>query len=196
MVARCAQSIPRPFDAQRPYPPRCRRVLSGRAQASQPSGLRLSRTSNLPHRAVQTVRPFVTASTPLLWPRLTSATTSTRLSTRLARRHRSRPLRVRRVTFLPHTRRIYAGTVRMTLGFESLRPLAHHADASYAIRIPRAGNLPSTSFRSRVAPDTLAVRLGVPVIRASIGTCTRQVTSRFAFAHRLSASGHDAARHA
>jgi len=89
------------------------------------------------------------------------------------------------VTFLPQTRRIYTGTVRMTLGFESIGPLAHRADASYAIRVPRAGSLPSASFRFRVAPDTLAVRLGVPVIKASIGTFTRQVNSRFAFASRL-----------
>jgi len=33
--------------------------------------------------------------------------------------------RVRRVTFVPYTRRIYVGWVRMTSGFESLCPLAH-----------------------------------------------------------------------
>jgi hypothetical protein len=33
--------------------------------------------------------------------------------------------------------------------------------------------------------DTLAVRLGVPVIKASTGTSTRQVNSRVAFANRL-----------
>jgi len=89
------------------------------------------------------------------------------------------------VTFLPRTRRIYADSVRMTSGFGSMRPLAHHVDASYAICVPRVGSLPSASFRFRVAPDTLAVRLGVPVIKASTGTSTRQVNSRFAFAHRL-----------
>ena len=73
----------------------------------------------------------------------------------------------------------------MTLGFESLCPLAHRGDASYAVRVPRAGSLPSASFRFRLAADTLAVWLGVPVIKASTGTCTRPVNSRFAFAPRL-----------
>ena len=41
-----------------------------------------------------------------------------------------RPLRVRRVTFLPYTRRIYAAAVRMTSGFEAFGPLAHRDDAS------------------------------------------------------------------
>ena len=107
------------------------------------------------------------------------------------------PLRVRRVTFLPHTRRIYADSIRMTSGFESIGPLAHRADASYAIRVPRAGSLPSASFGFDLATDTLAVRLGVPVIKASTGTSTgtstRPVTSRLAFAPRFAASGHDAA---
>jgi len=89
------------------------------------------------------------------------------------------------VTFLPPTRRIYAASVRMTSGFRSMRPLAHRDVASYAIRVPRARSLPSASFRFRLAADTLTVRLGVPVIKASTGTSTRQVNSRLAFAHRL-----------
>ena len=76
----------------------------------------------------------------------------------------------------------------MTLGFESYGPLAQQATASYAIRVPRTGSLPAASFRFWVAPDTLAVRLEVPVIKASIGTCTRQVTSWIAFAYQLKAS--------
>jgi hypothetical protein len=84
----------------------------------------------------------------------------------------------------------------MTSGFESIGPLAHRDDASYVVRVPRAGSLPAASFGFRLATDTLAVRLGVPVIRASTGTFTRPVTSRFAFATRFAASGHDAARHA
>lgn len=90
------------------------------------------------------------------------------------------------MTFLPPIRRIYAKSVRMTLGFGSFGPLAHRLDASYAIPVRRIGSLPAASFRFRVAPDTLAVRLGVPVIKASTGTLTRQVTSRLAFAPRLS----------
>lgn len=37
--------MPCPFDAQRPYSRRCRRLPSGAARASRPSGLRLLRTS-------------------------------------------------------------------------------------------------------------------------------------------------------
>ena len=45
---------------------------------------------------------------------------------------------------------------------------------------------PAASVRFAVAHDTLAVRLEVPVIKASIGTLTRLVTIRFAFATRIS----------
>jgi hypothetical protein len=103
-------------------------------------------------------------------------------------RQDDRSLRVRRVTFLPDTRRIYAAAVRMTLGFESIGPLAHRCDASYAIHVLRARSLPAASFGLRLAADALAFRLGVPVIKVSIGTYTRPVTSRFAFAPRLTAS--------
>ena len=101
-------------------------------------------------------------------------------------KHRDRSLRVRRVTFLPYTRRIYAAPIRMSLDFESSGPLVHADSASYAIRVPRAGSLHTASFRFAVARDTLAVPLEVPDIKASIGTCTRQVTSCFAFASQLS----------
>ncbi|HDH03883.1 MAG TPA: hypothetical protein ENH15_06535 [Actinobacteria bacterium] len=72
------------------------------------------------------------------------------------------------------------------MGFESIGPLAHQDDASYAVRVPRAGSLPAASFRFHVAADTLAVQLGVPAIKASTGTFTRQVTSWVAFADQLS----------
>ena len=58
-----------------------------------------------------------------------------------------RSLRVRRVTFLPHIRRIYDSSLRMTLGFESFGPLAQQAAASYTVRVPRTGSLPTASFR-------------------------------------------------
>ena len=48
---------------------------------------------------------------------------------------------------------------------------------------PRVGILPTASFKFTVAHDTLAVRLEVPEIRASIGKFTQQ----FAFAHQLKA---------
>jgi len=210
--------MPCPFDARTAYPRRFRHLLWTVAPASQPSVCVCCRTSNAPRRTIQTVRPFIVSLRPcdprlflpfrvsvsikraacprLLWPRRTSAVPSARLTTVLARRQDGRSLRVRRVTFLPHTRCIYAGSVRMTLGFGSMRPLAHRVVASYAVRIPRAGSLPSTSFRFHLAVDTLAVRLGVPVIKASAGTFTRQVKFPVRFRSPVTASGHDAARHA
>ena len=100
-------------------------------------------------------------------------------------KHPDRSLRVRHVTFLSHTRRIYATAIRMSLDFESIGPLVL-AITPNAIRVPRAGSLPTASFRFAVARDTLAVRLEVPDIKASIGTYTQQVTFWFAFAHQLS----------
>ena len=100
------------------------------------------------------------------------------------------------MTFLPHTRRIYADSIRMSLDFESSCPLVHRDNASYTVRVPRAGSLPAASFRFAVAHGTLAVRLEVPDIKASIGTLTRQVTSWFAFAHQLLSVRQDASRHA
>ena len=52
---------------------------------------------------------------------------------------------------------------------------------------PRVGSLPTASFKFTVAHDTLAVRLEVPEIRASIGKFTQQFASRLAFAHQLKA---------
>lgn len=193
--------MPEVFDARTKYPQRFRRLLSFVARASQPSCLRLPHFANALHPTVKLVQPFIDQDVRLLWPRLTSAETSLLLSKQLActimsPKHPHRSLRVRRVTFLPYIRHIYADLLRMTLGFESHCPLAQQAVASYAVRVPRTGSLPAASFRFRVAPDTLAVRLGVPVIKASIGTCTRRVTSWFAFASQLRASVSDAPRHA
>ena len=129
-------------------------------------------------------------SVDLLWPRLTSDSANSSFRSRsldgsILIKHPARSLRVRRVTFLSHTRRIYDNLVPMTSGFESLRPLTHQVVASYPIRVPRAKSLPAASVRFAVARDTLAVRLEVPVIKASIGTCTRLVTTCFAFATQL-----------
>ena len=188
--------MPCPLDAHLPCSRRFRRLPSGRAPASQPSCRHLSRTSNARRRFdsnCSALRGDMHAAT------MASADFCCPIATpydAASTRQSNRSLRVRRATFLPHTRRIYATPVRMTLGFESSCPLAHRATASYAVRVPRAGSLPSASFRFHLAMDTLAVQLGVPVIKASTGTSTRQVASRFAFATRSAASGHDAARHA
>ena len=188
--------MPRLLDVHNPYSWRFRHLPSGSAPASQPSGRHLLQASNA-------LRRF--GSNCLALRRRTHATTMASADfCRLigpppggpSTEQASRPLRVRRATFLPSTRRIYAESVRMASGFRSMRPLAHQLDASYAVRVPRAGSLPSASFRFRLATDTLAVRLGVPAIKASTRTFTRQVASRFAFVNRLPASGHDAARHA
>src|SRR6185369_6087760 len=48
-------------------------------------------------------------------------------------------------------------------------PSRPDAPASYAIPVRRARTLPAASFRFRVTPDTLAVRLTVPVIRVRRG---------------------------
>lgn len=193
--------MPEVFDAHTNYPRRFRRLLSFVAQASQPSLLRLPHFMNPLHQTDKTSSALGRSKHRLLWPRLTSVATSLPLSRQLARasnslRYRRRSLRVRRVTFLPYVRCIYVDLLRMTSGFESLGPLAQQVAASYTVRVPRTGSLPAASFRFRVAPDTLAVRLGVPVIKASIGPHTRLVTSWFAFAYQLKASVNDASRHA
>ena len=103
--------------------------------------------------------------------------------------------RVRRVTVAPSTRRIYARLVRMTLGFESLCPLAHLACASSAVRVPRAGALPTASFPRRVATSQLLFRSGFRSSR-SPEDFHLHVTSRVAFASRLLSASHGASRHA
>ncbi len=65
------------------------------------------------------------------------------------------------------------------------------------IRLCYSGQDFACTFLQTIPHDTaLGVRLGVPVITASRGTCTLQVTSRFAFACRLTAPVIGAARHA
>jgi len=210
--------MPRLLDARRPYARRFRRLPSGRAPAFQPSCLRLVQASNalrrfglirsaLRHGGTALRSPTVSALSGQCLDRAGRQPTTTMASSDFCRPfdppcdgpshgQDDRSLRVRRVTFLPHTRRIYAGLVRMTSGFESIGPLAHRCDASYAIHVLRARSLPSTSFRLPLAEDALAVRLGVPVIKVSTGTFTRPVNSRFAFACRLTASVMTLSRHA
>jgi len=206
------------LDARRPYARRFRRLPSGHAPAFQPSGLHLSQASNalrrfglicsaLRHGGAALRSPAVSALSGQCLDRAGRQPTTTMASSDFCRpvdppcdgpsqRQDDRPLRVRRVTFLPYTRRIYAATVRMTSGFESIGPLAHRCDASYAIHVLRARSLPAASFGPHLAVDALAFRLGVPVIKVSTGTLTRPVNSRFAFARRLTASVMTLSRHA
>jgi hypothetical protein len=55
------------------------------------------------------------------------------------------------------------------LGFIRHVPACPVVAALYAVSVRRAGILPSASFRFRITPDTLAVRLMVPSIRAHRG---------------------------
>lgn len=105
----------------------------------------------------------------LLWPRLTSAGASPRLPTRLALRHANRSPGVRHVTFSPSTRRIYDCWVRVGLGFRFLCPLAPQRPPLYALRVPRAGDLPRASSPRRLATTQLPLRLGVPPTEVSKG---------------------------
>ena len=131
----------------------------------------------------------------LIWLRLTSGRPSTRLATRLALRQAIGSPGVRRVTFTPHTRRIYDRPVRMAAGFGSLCLLAHRQAASYAVRVPRAGVLPAASFPPRLAAVAVAVRLGIPAIWAPRGLSP---PSHFPiqFPSSVDSADHGAARHA
>ena len=202
--------MPCPKPARAAYPRPCRGLLSAVAHPFQ-VGFCNYRTSNALQLTVKQFGPWSTRddlhrasitllSVDLLWPRLTSDVTdcsfrNCSLDESILTKHLVRSLRVRRVTFLPYTRRIYATAIRMSLDFESIGPLVL-AITPHAIRVPQAGSLPAASFRFAVAHDTLAVRLEVPDIKASIGTFTQQVNSWIAFAHQLSSVNQDASRHA
>jgi hypothetical protein len=73
------------------------------------------------------------------------------------------------LTFSPHTRRIYPRVFRMAIGLWILLPPRPDAVASYALRVPRAGNLLTASSGPRLTAAALAVRLTVPVIRVRKG---------------------------
>jgi len=181
--------MPRLLDAHRPYSRRFRRLPSGCAPAFQPSCLHLFQASNAPRRFGLICSALRRRVSPACARRCTPTTMASADFCRPigppcdgpSHEQDGRSLRVRRVTFLPYTRRIYAATIRMTSGFESIGPLAHHCNASYAIHVLRARSLPAASFGLRLAADALAFRLGVPVIKVSAGTRTRPVTSQASF---------------
>ncbi len=90
---------------------------------------------------------------------------------RRCRRNRRRgqagkPPRVRRATFIPQPRRIYAQTLRVTSGFGSLGPLAQSLNASYAVPV---GRFAYSFLQTPPGDDALAVRLTVPVTRVRRG---------------------------
>lgn len=116
--------------------------------------------------------------------------------------HIRRPPGVRRVTFLSHTRRIYDGPSPDDMGLCIFMAAYPPATASYTVRVTRTKSLPPPSFRQHITIPPLVFGQefrafardsnseALPVIKASEETCTLQVTSRFAFANRLSSTGH------
>ena len=65
--------------------------------------------------------------------------------------------RVRRATFIPYARRIYFLIFRVAIGLRILWPPRPDEAASYALRIPRAGTLPTPSSRPHLAMAALGV---------------------------------------
>jgi hypothetical protein len=140
-VAGCAPRAPRPVDAPSPYARGFGPLPSESPRASQPSCARPHRPSRRWPLPVFQVRPFAgvrpgTLASADSWPAhgapsLWQATKSPR----------ARPVAVP-----PSTRRICAAPGRVTSSFRYLCPLARLTDASYAVRVPRAGGLPPASF--------------------------------------------------
>ena len=57
----------------------------------------------------------------------------------------------------------------MTIGLQICLPPRPDVAASYALRVPQAGDLPAASFGPRLTAVALAVQLTVPVIRVRRG---------------------------
>jgi hypothetical protein len=102
--------------------------------------------------------------------------------------------RVRRVTFLPAPPHIQS-RVPDDIGLRTPTLPRPRGLASHAVRVPRVRSLLTASFRSHLTVDTLAVRLGVPVIKVSKGLSP---PSHFPVGFRLPVASaiHGAARHA
>ena len=105
----------------------------------------------------------------LLCPRLTSAGSSPHLLMRVASSKPADLPGYNALTFSPYTRRIYSRVFRMTIGLRVCLPPRPDAVASYALRVPRAGDLPTASSGPRLAAAALAARLTVPAIRVRKG---------------------------
>ncbi len=106
------------------------------------------------------VRPFAEWSVPRLWPLLTSAAPSRRLAATVALPGRATDLpRARRTTFVPYPRPHPPGGPS---GFGSLGCGRLVCGSCSSGR-----NFACSCLRFRVAPDTLAVRLTVPVTRVN-----------------------------
>ena len=84
-------------------------------------------------------------------------------------------------TYPPHLQ----PSVRVAIGLQRSVPPLPPPAASYAVRVPRAGSPPTAAFPLHPC-HAVAVRLGVPTTRVFGGIPTPLVTSRSAFASRLS----------
>ena len=92
-------------------------------------------------------------------------------------------------TYPPHLQ----PSVRVAIGLQRSVPPRPPPAASYAVRVPRAGSPPTAAFPLHPC-HAVAVRLGVPTTRVFGGISTPLVTSRSAFASRLSDVLTDVAR--
>ena len=151
-----------------PLPSRRARGISAPSSASPvviegPGSIR--RSCSALHRLVR-----------LLWPLLTSAAPSRRLATPVAHPLLLRGSGAERQTSQGKTRDLHAMCLLHLrpplpgcIGLRAFWPPRPGADASYALAVRQAGTLLAASFRFRIAPDTLAVRLAVPTPRARRG---------------------------
>lgn len=123
-------------------------------------------------RPASHVRPFTDRFHRLIRPLLTSAVPSRRLATPVAhlspgagRQTSQGKTRDLRAMHLSHLRLHPPGDIGLRVSL----PPRPDADASYALPVRQAGTLPTASFRSRIAPGTLAVQLAVPITRVRRG---------------------------
>lgn len=97
------------------------------------------------------VRPVRRAATRLLWPLLTSARLALASRLHLPVWADMQISKGKARDFRPIHPSHLRPLVRMTSGFWGPRPFAHRTDASYALRVPRAGILPAASSRRFLA---------------------------------------------
>jgi hypothetical protein len=145
------------------------RIGSG---ASQPRHLRLlspSKNQTSSGLSCSALRRLVR----LLRPLLSSAAPSRRLSAPVAPPQKRGAARQTSQGKTRDLHAIHLSHLRLhplgDIGLRVLWPPRPNADALYALPVRQAGTLPAASFRSRIAPDTLAVRLAVPITRACKG---------------------------
>ncbi len=93
------------------------------------------------------------------------------------------------MAFIPYTRRIYVQTIRVTIGLQISMPPRPSPKRLLCGSCASGRDFACSFLQTPLRSDALAVRLRVPVITVSRGTCTLQATSRFGFPYRLQAIG-------